>query len=449
MGPLACMLKDRGFAVTGSDRKVYPPMSEFLAQKGVQVMEGFDPAHLAPGPDLVIVGNAVRRDNPEAVAMEAMGLAFCSMPQAVNHFMAAGKKNLMITGTHGKTTTSSLLAWMLQAAGEDPSFLIGGILKNFDASYRWGQGPFFVVEGDEYDTAYFDKGPKFLHYNPSRTVVTGIEFDHADIYRDLSHVQSAFARLVADLPVDSLLVAASGSPPLGELLPQCRGRVLTYGMEPSSDWHLGETAVEPPFSRFEIHAHGSLFGTFRTPLMGRHNLGNALAAAATAHSLGISPADIARGLETFQGVRRRQEIRGVRRGITVMDDFAHHPTAVGETIRAVKPFFPDGRLVAVFEPRTNTSMRSVFQDAYARAFDAADIVCVRHPPLLEKIPPDQRFSSQKLVADLQRRGCDAHFFSDTDGIVAFLQREARPGDLLLVMSNGGFDNIHQKLLESL
>lgn len=449
MGALAAVLKDLGFQVTGSDQNVYPPMSDFLASQNIPLAAGFSAENLRDRPDLVVIGNAVRRDNPEAAAVREMKLCYCSMPQAVNHFMAAGKKIVLITGTHGKTTTAALAAWLLQTAGQDPSFLIGGILNNFKQSYRLGGGAVIVLEGDEYDTAFFDKGPKFLHYPPARTVVTGIEFDHADIYADLDAVRGAFLRLITGLRSDSLLAACDQSSTLAALAPRCKGRWTTYGQDPESDWRLGAVRTAPPWSIFDVHTAGSLFGTFRSPLMGRHNLLNALAVIAVLDSLGISRPDIGRGLETFAGVRRRQEIRGVRRGITVMDDFAHHPTAVRETIAAVRPFFPEGRLVAVFEPRTNTSMRKVFQEDYAAAFDGADRICVRHPPLLHKIPSDQRFSSKKLAADLKRRGKDARFFADTDTLIDFLTATSRPGDLLLVMSNGGFDNIHERLLNLL
>ncbi len=449
MGALACMLKDLGFAVTGSDQKVYPPMSRFLAERGIRLTEGFRPENLAERPDLTVVGNAVTRVNPEAVELERLGLPYCSMPQAVNRFVADGKKTLMVTGTHGKTTTSALLAWMLQSAGRDPSFVIGGILRNFDSNYRLGRGEFVVIEGDEYDTAFFDKGPKFLHYRPAATVLTGIEFDHADIYRDLEHVKSAFRRLVGGLPEASLLVAVDGDARVDEVCTGAKAAVRRYGSGEGASWRIGTVCVDPPWTSFEVLKEGVRFGRFRTRLMGRHNLLNALAAMAVADGIGLSAGEAAAALERFEGVRRRQEIRGERAGVVVIDDFAHHPTAVRETVAAVRGGYPGRRIVAVFEPRTNSSMRQVFQKDYAGAFDAADLVCIRRPPLLDKIPPAERFSSEELVAALVRRGRAARYFEDTQAIVAFIAAGARPGDVVLVMSNGGFDNIHERLLESL
>jgi len=449
MGALACMLKEMGYRVTGSDSKVYPPMSDFLRNRGIEISEGFDPTHLADDPDLVVIGNAVRRDNPEAVYVQEAGLSYCSMPQALNRFAAAGKKPILITGTHGKTTTSSIVAWILQYAGFDPSFMIGGILKNFNSNYRLGKGEYIVLEGDEYDTAYFDKGPKFLHYQPHLAVLTSVEFDHADIFEDLGHVTGAFDRFVGGLSESATLFAVDQDPNVEGLVRDRNCRLERYGTDGTSDWRLGTVAIEPPWTRFQVLQNGHVFGSFRTRMVGRHNLLNAMAAIGIASRLAIPVEVLVSALERFEGVKRRQEVRGRKRGITVMDDFAHHPTAVRETIRAVKPFCPHGRLIAVFEPRTNTSMRDVFQSVYPDSFEAADLVCVRKPPLLEKIPPDCRFSSEQLVNDLRHRGKAAHFFQDTDTIIDFICKEARTDDVVLVMSNGGFDNIHERLLAAL
>jgi len=449
MGALAAMLKEMGLTVTGSDRNVYPPMSTFLAQRGIQVQEGFLPAHLSHRPDLVVVGNAVSRDNPEVEAVGRLGLSYCSMPEALNHFAAAGKETLLVAGTHGKTTTSSLLAWLLYAADVDPTYMIGGILNNFNGNYRLGQGAYFVVEGDEYDTAYFDKGPKFLHYRPKAAVLTSVEFDHADIFTDLAHVKSAFGLFLDRLAPDSLLLAYDDDVHIETLLPRATCRVERYGRTPQADWRLGTVTLTPPETRFEVWRKGELFGNFTTHMIGEHNLMNTLAALGVAHHLGIGTATLAHGLADFRGIKRRQEVRGVRRGIVVIDDFAHHPSAVRETLRAVKTFYGDRRLTAVFEPRTNTSMRNVFQQTYVTCFDPADRICIRQPPLLKKIPDGERFSSRQLVADLQGRGGDAHYFQDTEAIIDFLVKDAREGDVILIMSNGGFDSIHARLLDAL
>lgn len=449
MGALACALKELGYGVTGSDHKVYPPMSDYLRERGIVITEGYASANLAHRPDLVVVGNAVSRDNPEVQGMFAQKLAYCSMPQAVNHFIGRGKAQLLVTGTHGKTTTASLLTWLLFAAGQDPSFMIGGILPDFKSNYRLGGGGQIVIEGDEYDTAFFDKGPKFLHYQPRIAILTSVEFDHADIYRDLAHVKSAFRRLLGGLESDALLLAAEGDANIDAILPSASCRLARYGFGAQARWRIADVALEPPFTAFSVYHKGSPCGRFRTRLMGRHNLSNLLAAIAAAHDLGLPMAPLIEGTERFSGVRRRQEVRGIVREITVLDDFAHHPTAVRETVTAVKPFYPDTRLIAVFEPRTNTSMRDVFQTVYPEAFDAADIVCIRKPPLLSKIPAGQHFSAPRLVDDLKKRGKDAHYFETTDAIIDFVAAEAAPGDAVLIMSNGGFDNIHARLLARL
>jgi UDP-N-acetylmuramate: L-alanyl-gamma-D-glutamyl-meso-diaminopimelate ligase len=449
MGALACMLKDLGYEVTGSDQKVYPPMSHFLASRGIPVMEGFLAEHLAHEPDLVIVGNVVPRANPEAVECGRRGLPYCSMPQAVNRFVAEGKQTLMVAGTHGKTTTAALLAWVLQTAGRDPSFVIGGILKNFDSNYRMGRGGAIVIEGDEYDTAFFDKGPKFLHYAPAATVLTSIEFDHADIYRDLEHVKSAFRRLVAGFDGKSLLMAYDQDEAIDEVIAGAAPLVQRYGRRVDSEWRLGPMKVDPPWTAFEVLKAGQPFGRYRTQMIGRHNLLNALAVIAVADHLGITAAAMAEALESFQGVKRRQEIRGEKRGIVVMDDFAHHPTAVRETIAAVRSAYPGRRLIAVFEPRSNSSMRKVFQPVYLASFDGAERIFIRRPSMLEKVPEAERFSAEALVAELQRQGRDAGFYPDTESIIASVVDTGRSGDVVLIMSNGGFDNIHERLLEAL
>ncbi len=449
MAALAAMLKDMGFEVTGSDQKTYPPMSDFLFSKGIKVAEGFNEKNIFSALDLIVVGNAVKKDNPEINKMNELGLNFCSMPQAVNRFVADGKKTILVTGTHGKTTTSSIMAWILYVAGLDPSFIIGGILKNFNSNYRLGKGEFIVIEGDEYDTAYFDKGPKFLHYDPHMAVITSVEFDHADIFKDIDHVKKAFDIFISGISQKSTLVAFDSDKNIDGLISGRKCHVMKYGKNTSSAWRLGKISHALPWTFFEVLKQGKTFKTFKTEIFGEHNLLNTLAAVAVADKLMIPNEVIAKALESFQGVKRRQEIRGQKRGITVMDDFAHHPTAVKETVRAVKSFYQNKRLIAVFEPRTNTSMRNIFQNIYPLSFDHADIICIRKPPLLNKIPPDEHFSSEKLVKDLQNRGKDAHYFPDTESIIKYLENTAKPGDLVLVMSNGGFDNIHENLLKRL
>jgi UDP-N-acetylmuramate: L-alanyl-gamma-D-glutamyl-meso-diaminopimelate ligase len=449
MGALASILKEIGLVVTGSDQKVYPPMSTFLAEKGIPVADGFRAENIPADTDLVIIGNAVRRDNPEAEAVRERGLCYCSMPQALNHFAAEGKKIVLVTGTHGKTTTAALAAWVLYHAGLDPSFMIGGILRNFDSNYRVGKGPHIVIEGDEYDTAFFDKGPKFLHYKPYVATLTSVEFDHADIFRDLDHVKQAFRTFISGIPENSVLVARDRDANIDDVIHGAGCRIEHYGEAQGSCWRLGDARFSADGAAFSILKENKPVGSFKSPLLGAHNLSNTVAVMAMAHNLGLSFETIGNALTGFKGVKRRQEIRGVKRGVTVLDDFAHHPTAVRETLAAVRPAAENGRLIAVFEPRTNSSMRDIFQDDYARAFDSADLICIRKPPLLEKIPEGQRFSSRKLAADLSKRGKKAFFFPDTDAIIEFLVPEARSGDMVFIMSNGGFDNIHERLLQRL
>lgn len=449
MGALACMLKDQGFSITGSDAKIYPPMSRFLAEKGIAVMSGFDASHLSHRPDLVVIGNAVSRDNAEVQAAGQMGLAYCSMPQAVNRFAAAGKRQILVAGTHGKTTTSSLLAWILFHAKRDPSFIIGGIVSNFSSNYRTGSGDCIVLEADEYDTAFFDKGPKFLHYSADAAVLTSIEFDHADIYRNLEHVRGAFGKFVTAMAPRSLLVHVDDDPNVTDIVGSAGCTCRSYGTMPDSNWRLEDISVDPPTTRFRAIRDGRAFGTFRTRMIGRHNLKNILAAIAVADHLDVPPGVIADALEGFAGVKRRQEIRGEKRGILVIDDFAHHPTAVRETLSAVREHFPENRLIAVFEPRTHSSMRKVFQQEYVSVFDPADRVCIRKPSLIGKVPESERLSSRQLVDDLRKRGKDAVHFEDTESIIEDLKASSARGDVILIMSNGGFDNIHERLLESL
>jgi UDP-N-acetylmuramate: L-alanyl-gamma-D-glutamyl-meso-diaminopimelate ligase len=446
MGTLACMLKQMGYDVTGSDRHVYPPMSDFLAAAGIRLFDGFDPANLDHGPDLVIIGNAVTRDNPEAAAVLERNIPYLSMPQAVNRFVAAGKKIILVTGTHGKTTTAAIMSHILAVAGLDPGFMIGGILRDYQSGFRVGKGEFMVIEGDEYDTAFFDKGAKFMHYDPFITLMTGVEFDHADIFKDLDHVKSVFAGLVSKVAQQSHLIACKDSPHLMEILEKQSGSIITYGT--GGNWVFNDPVQENGVTRARIHGPGRTY-EIETRLPGHHNLMNFLACAAAAQLIGVEIRHITKAMATFSGVKRRQEIRGIKKGITVMDDFAHHPSAVKATVEAVKPFYPQGRVIAVFEPRTNTSMRRFFQDTYPEAFMDADIVCICNPVTGKYIPENERFCPETLVSDINALGVEAYHFADTRALLAFLPQRLGPGDLVLIMSNGGFDNIHTRLLEKI
>ncbi len=449
MGSLAGMLKDRGYHITGSDQAVYPPMSTFLSGLGIEVIQGYGPENLKSRPDLVIVGNVITRVNPEAQELMRLGLPFLSFPQALAQFFLQDKVSLVITGTHGKTTTSSLLASILDQAGLEPSFMIGGILMGYERNYQIGAGPYFVIEGDEYDTAFFDKGPKFLHYRPHFAVLTSIEFDHADIYPDVEAIQTAFSRFLSIIPEEGLLVVHGADPRIQEILHQAPCPVETYGMENQWEWHLEDLTTHENGSRFTVYRRGAFWHSFDSPLIGKHNALNFLSLIPILIHVGLNPEDIARGLAGFQGIHRRQEIRGVRAGVTVIDDFAHHPTAVRETIRAVRSQYPDRRLIAVFEPRTNTSRRNIFQNDYVSSFEGADLIVIREAPDLEKIPEGERFSSVRLVEELISVGKQARYFPATDEILEFLSRQFKSGDIVLIMSNGGFDRIHERLLDLL
>lgn len=449
MAALAGMLKSSGFTVTGSDTGVYPPMSDFLQAQGIQAASGYGPQNLEPRPDLVIVGNVITRKNPEAQALAATDIPYLSFPQALAHFFIQSRTSLVVAGTHGKTTTSSLLASALHQAGLDPSFMIGGIVREFDANFRLGNGPHFVAEGDEYDTAFFDKGSKFLHYQPQITIITSVEFDHADIFADLDAIKTSFRKFVALLPADGLIVAHLDDPNVAEIVAEAPCEVQGYGLNPELDWSLSGVHSQQGMTSFQVQRQGKNWSEMTVRLPGRHNCLNSLAVTAVLHRIGLSPEQINVALSNFGGVKRRQEVRGIEAGVTVIDDFAHHPTAVRETLGALKAAYPGQRMVTVFEPRTNSSRRAVFQQDYVTAFDSADLTLIRTPIPLDTVPLEEQFSSDQLAADLVQRGLTARSFPDTDTILQELLAILKSGDVVAILSNGGFDNIHTRLLEGL
>ena len=448
MGSLAGLLKDSGFIVRGSDQDVYPPISTMLESLGIPILEGYHPRNLLPPPDVVVVGNVVGRSNPEVIALLDQGLPYLSMPQALGEFVLAGRHPVVVAGTHGKTTTAAMMSHLLTATGRDPSYLVGGVLIGCERSYRLGPGPHVVVEGDEYETSFFDKGPKFLHYRPRTAVLTSVEYDHAEMYPSIEAVEEAFRRFVAIVPADGHMIACADDPRAARLARDARSRVTLYGLR-GGDLQGSVIASGSGGTLFEAAADRGPSARFSIPLNGAHNVLNALSVVAAARSLGLSDAEIGSGLASFPGVHRRQEVVGVSAGITVIDDFAHHPTAVRETIPAVRSRYPERRLWAIFEPRTNTTRRSVFQSEYALAFDDADrtvIAAVDHP---ERAPEGERFDPRRLVADLRARGLDAAYIPDVDEIIAHVAAQARDGDVILVMSNGSFGGIHRKILAAL
>ncbi|MFO1518109.1 MAG: UDP-N-acetylmuramate:L-alanyl-gamma-D-glutamyl-meso-diaminopimelate ligase [bacterium] len=449
MGTLAGMLKARGFRVTGSDENVYPPMSTQLEKWGILIQKGFKAENLNPRPDLVIVGNAVSKTNPEVEALLASGIRYLSLPQALGEFFLEGKKSLVVAGTHGKTTTTSLLAWTLFDQGLDPSFLVGGIPKNFDASFRLGEGKYFVIEGDEYDTAFFDKGPKFWHYRPFEAILTGIEFDHADIYRDLDHLMQSFRRFVELIPSDGKLYLCGDSPHALPLREIARCPVFTYGLHSSCEIRAEKIDFGDATVGFDLIQKGKSLGRFSSPLPGRHNLQNLLGVLGPCLNLGLSLDGLQKSVLRFESVKRRQEVRGIVSGITVIDDFAHHPTAVAETIDAIKQRYPGRKVWGVFEPRSNTSRRAVFQKDFAEALSHADEVVLAKVFMPEKVKNAAVLDEAALAQDIEKRGRPVYSGLEVDEIVEKIAERARSGDVLLIMSNGGFGNIHQKLLDRL
>ncbi|MFI5177185.1 MAG: UDP-N-acetylmuramate:L-alanyl-gamma-D-glutamyl-meso-diaminopimelate ligase [Vicinamibacterales bacterium] len=450
MATLAAMFKKRGYDVQGSDHGVYPPMSDFLAHEQIRVLEGYDAAHVTADLDTVIVGNAISRGNPELEEVLDRKIRYRSLPEAIREEFLWNARSIVVAGTHGKTTTTSLAGWLLTAGGLDPSVLVGGIASNFDGSYRLGGGRDFVIEGDEYDSAFFDKTAKFLKYLPDIVVVGNLEYDHADIYADMEALRVAFRRLLALVPRRGLVILGADSPEAARLSSAARCRVETFGLTTDADWRAAEIARAATQTTFEVSYKGEPLGHFEVPLYGAHNVRNALAALAVGHAVGLSPDTMRPALAEFKGVRRRLELKGVARGVAVYDDFAHHPTAILETLAAVRAAHPEHRLWAVFEPRSATSCRRVFQDDFAKAFvEAGPDETILAPVFRSTLPESERLSVDELVRDITRAGGRARTFPGVDEIVATIATEARPGDLVVVMSNGGFGGIHDKLLTAL
>jgi UDP-N-acetylmuramate: L-alanyl-gamma-D-glutamyl-meso-diaminopimelate ligase len=450
MATLAAMLEAKGHEVQGSDHGVYPPMSDFLADQGIRLLDGYRPAHITAELEVVIVGNAISRGNPELEEVLDRKIRYLSFPEAVrDHFLWTARSHV-IAGTHGKTTTAALAGWLLTAGGLDPSLLVGGIAANFDASYRLGSGRDFVIEGDEYDSAFFDKTAKFLKYLPDVAVVANVEYDHADIYADMDALRTAFRRLLMLVPRNGRVILGADDPEAMRLAEHAHCPVETFGLSEHADWRAAE--VEPRGGRmsFELTLKGQQLGHFEVPLHGAHNVRNALAALAVGHAAGLLPGEMRRGLADFRGVRRRLELRGVVHDISVFDDFAHHPTAILETLRAVRWSYPDRRLWAVFEPRSATACRRIFQQDFARAFadSEADEVLLA-PVFRATLPDDERLSVEDLVRDLGRAGRRARTPGSVEDIVRTIVAEAKPGDLVVIMSNGGFEDIHDRLLAAL
>ena len=449
MGALAVMLKSLGHRVTGSDENVYPPMSTVLSEQQIPVFEGFAASNLDPPPDLVVIGNAVSRGNTEAEAVLERKIRYASMPETLKSFFLWDRKSIVVAGTHGKTTTTAMLAWVLTEAGRDPSYIIGGVPIGWQTGARLGSGDLFILEGDEYDSAFFDKRAKFLHYLPDTVIINNIEFDHADIYDSLDEIALSFRRLVNVIPENGLLIGPADDERVQGLASHAFCTVHTMGASPDARWSARNLSVHPGGSSFDLYERDRHVSRLSIRQPGAHNVKNALAVVAAARRYGVSWPDLARGLETFPGVKRRLELRGEVNGITVYDDFAHHPTAVKATLEALRGACPDRRIWAVFEPRSATTIRRNFQEAYAAAFDEADRVLIAPVFLPEKAPEGDRFSVDELVGGLRLRGLRADAVESVDLIVAQLAEQAAPGDRIVFMSNGGFGGIHDKTLNRL
>jgi len=458
MATLAALLKSRGHQVQGSDQQVYPPMSDFLVAEGIKTFSGYSADNITADIDLVVVGNAISRGNTELETVLERKLRYCSLPEAIRDHFLWGARSVVLAGTHGKTTTTSLTGWLLTHGGLDPSMLVGGIALNFGrsertgptegSSYHVGKGRDFVIEGDEYDSAFFDKTAKFLKYLPDIAVINNIEFDHADIYADLEAVLVAFRRLVRLVPRNGLLLIGADSPHAKALVPTAVSPVETFGLDETATWRGSAIEHRDGLTQFDVHRDGTLFGRFESPLLGVHNVRNALAAIAVGTRVGIPQQTLAEGLRQFRGIKRRLETVGVANGVTVLDDFAHHPTAVHETLSALRTGYPGRRLWAVFEPRSASSCRRVFQDDFAKAFGAADEI-VLAAVFRSTLPEAERLSAEQLVDDLSRQGRHARHIPEIDDIVSTIARERRDGDVVVLMSNGGFGGTHGKLLQAL
>ena len=451
MATLAALLRAKGLDVRGSDQDVYPPMSDFLAAEGIPTLSGYHAEHITSDLDFVVVGNAISRGNPELEEVLDRKIRYCSLPEAIREHFLWGARSIVIAGTHGKTTTTALVGWVLTCGGVDPSVFVGGIARNFGehgASYRIGRGRDFVIEGDEYDSAFFDKTAKFLKYLPDVAVINNIEFDHADIYPDLAAVRLAFRRLVNLVPRRGLLLLGIDSPDAAALEAQAVSRVESFGLSDRAMWQAHALQPSERSTGFQVRRRGSPFGRFEVPLLGAHNVRNALVAIAIATDLGVSQAQIDDALRQFAGVKRRLEEVGTEGGVTVYDDFAHHPTAVAETLAGLRAADSGTRIWAVFEPRSASACRRVFQADFARAFGAADEV-VLAPVFRSTLPDAERLSTRQLVADIEALGGHAREAGSVNDIVRIIAAEHRRGDRVVVMSNGGFGGIHQKLLHAL
>lgn len=444
MGSVAAALKERGFEVTGSDENVYPPMSIFLRERGIRLSEGYAAENLPAKADVVIIGNAIKRGNPEVEAVLNRKLFYLSLPEVLKTYFLRGRHNLVVTGTHGKTTTTAMLAWIMEKAGHQPGYLIGGIPKNLGQGARLNDSKHFVIEGDEYDTAFFDKRSKFIHYLPELVIINNIEFDHADIFHDVDEIKLSFRRLLNVIPQNGMVVVNGDDPNCVEVARDCLAQMLEVGLSKNCAQRIRDIGYTDTGSRFTLGDK-----TFEVPLVGEFNVRNAAMAATAARFYRVPDAKIQSALKSFSGIARRQEVRGEERGVKVIDDFGHHPTAIAQTLRALRHQYPGRRLWAIFEPRSNTTRRSVFQKALPDALALADGVFISQVARLEQIPEKERLNPQAVVKDLATEERPAFYEKDANSIVDRIVPMLQPNDVVTVFSNGGFDDIHEKLLARL
>ena len=442
MASVAVAMQEKGVLVTGSDQNVYPPMSTFLAERKIEVMLGYAEPNLAHKPDLVVIGNAISRGNPEVEYVLDKKLRYCSLPELLKEFFIRGKRSLVVTGTHGKTTTTSLLAWVFEHNGLNPSYLIGGIPTNFGQGARFTDSEWFIIEGDEYDTAFFDKRSKFVHYQPEVAIINNLEFDHADIFENLASIQLAFKRFINLIPRNGQLLANGDDPNLAPLLNVTHCPVKRFGLGAENAWHAFNLTLAPTVTEFEIPSF-----KFRLGLLGELNVRNALGVVACARHCGLKNNQIQSAFDTFKGIKRRLEVRGISGGVTVVDDFGHHPTAIRETLRALRVKFATQKIWAIFEPRTNTTRRNVFQTELAASFAEADEVVIAQIARLELLPANERLDPARLMQDLKANGRNAAYLPTVESIVDHVAKTVDGGDVVCVFSNGGFGNIHAKLLD--
>lgn len=441
MAATAAAMQERGYAVTGSDQNVYPPTSTFLAERRIRVMQGYTDRNLDHHPDLVVIGNALSRGNAEAETVLDRKLRYCSLPELLKEFFIRGKRSIVVAGTHGKTTTTALLAWVFEHNGMNPSFLIGGIPGNFGQGARFTDSEWFIIEGDEYDTAFFDKRSKFVHYLPEIGIVNNLEFDHADIFSDLEAIRTSFRRFINLIPRNGLLLGNGDDEILASLLEVSHCPVKRFGLGDANSVQAFNVRLAPTVSEFELPSF-----KFHVNLLGELNVRNALAVVACAKHCGLKNAQIQSAFDTFKGIKRRMEVRGIAGGVTVIDDFGHHPTAIRETMKALRMRFDKQRVWAVFEPRSNTTRRNVFQNQLAEALSLADVAVIAQVARLELLPEAERLNPELLVKDIQGSGTEAAYLPDADAIVEYIAGKVQGDDVVCVFSNGGFGNIHAKLM---